>query len=570
MADRRHWWILLLGLTRVRRPRRRPGGHHPGRRARRGGCCPPVLTPPPPGWAAPALPQSTSPGEVKPATPTPTPETPPNLQLGSELQGTAETASVALSGPNMFGDAFGTRGARLLFALPFGGTLVPRVASDQFTGTVSPVLPSKQYGPGAVIFTNTNGFAVQGLTFSTLAFTNSGTVTFPVASGSVALNNQPALEQALIAQAQKQFGPGVQLVNGSSIATLIPPGTVTIGSTASEQAILTQSPFLMTVLYTAEGQLVIPTPTGGGAVGRTKISDDNSPLPHDRIIFDYDFFDNVPLTNHGVNVNRFSAGIEKTFLNGQMSLEIRVPFAATLSDDISTNGAGSSDNVELGDLNFTFKALFYHSQTLALAAGLGIAVPTAPDVRVTDAFGDELVRVRDQAVILTPYFCYLLTPTDRLFFQNWVEFGFDANGNPVNANLTLAGPQDIGKLRDQTLCQVDAQLGYWLIRADDTASLIRGLAPFLELHYNATLGSPGQVQAPGFTLVSDQGHVDELNLTAGFLTAIGDNLELGLGVVVPLRGDNDRTFDWQIGIHGNYFFGPSAGDTSRYGRVTSF
>jgi len=388
----------------------------------------------------------------------------------------------------------------------------------------------------------------------------------------VALTNQPALQQLLLAQAQRQFGPGVQLVNGSSVATLIPPGTVTTSGGAPSEAptSITQSPFSLAVRYTAEGQLLIPTPTGGGAVGRTTISDDNSPMPRDRVIFDYDLFNNVPLSARGVDVNRFSVGIEKTFLDGQMSLEVRLPFASTLSDDIRTDGSTSSDNVELGDLNLTLKALLYRSSTIAVAGGLGIAVPTGDNVKVVDSFGDVLLRVKNESVVLTPYLAYLLTPTDRLFFQNWVEFGFDTNGNPVSANLDLTGLQNVGRLRDQTLCQVDAQLGYWLIRPDETSSLVRGLAPFVELHYNATLGNPGQLQTTAISLVADEGHVNELNLTAGFLSGIGDNMQIGVGVVVPLRGNNDRTFDWQIGVHGNYFFGPSAGDRSRYARATNF
>ncbi len=571
MANRQRWCGLFLGLTVL-------GGTATAQDRivqtggiGRSGCATPIVVAPG-GCACPAVPQATTPGEATPPTTVPSPDTTPNLQLGSELQGTGESASVALASPNMFGDAFGTRGFRAYFSLPVGGTLLPRVPTDPFTGTASPIAQNKIYGPGGVTFTNVNGFTVGGLTFPALAFTNSGAITFPLASGSVALTNQPALEQALLAQAQRQFGPGVTLVAGPTTATLVPPGTVTItqNSPASKMLSITQSPFSLSAQYTAEGQLLIPAATGGGVVGRTTISDDNSPLPRDRVIFDYDLFNNVPLSTRGVDVNRFSVGIEKTFFDGQMSLEVRLPFAATLSDDVHSDGSTSSDQAELGDLNLTLKALVYRSTTIAVASGLGIALPTGDNLTVVDSFGTVLLHVKNESVVLTPYLAYLLTPTDRLFFQNWVEFGFDTNGNPVSANLDLTGLQNVGRLRDQTLCQIDAQLGYWLIRPEESSSLLRGLAPFVELHYNATLGNPSQLETPSFALVADDAHVDELNLTAGFLSVLGDHCQLGVGVVVPLKGNNDRTFDWQIGIHGNYFFGPSAGDTSRYARATNF
>src|SRR5262249_14312798 len=83
--------------------------------------------------------------------------------------------------------------------------------------------------------------------------------------------------------------------------------------------------------------VTVPNPSNGGAVGRTKIADDNSPLPRDRFILDYDYFDNVPLSRQ-TGVHRFSPGIEKTFLDQSASIEVRLPFAATLSSDVTTAG----------------------------------------------------------------------------------------------------------------------------------------------------------------------------------------------------------------------------------------
>ena len=85
----------------------------------------------------------------------------------------------------------------------------------------------------------------------------------------------------------------------------------------------------------------VPTPTGGGVVGQTRISDDNSPLPRDRVLFNYDYFDGTPLTPNGLDVHRMEAGFEKTFFDGWTSVELRLPFASSLSSDIASDGVGT-------------------------------------------------------------------------------------------------------------------------------------------------------------------------------------------------------------------------------------
>ena len=40
----------------------------------------------------------------------------------------------------------------------------------------------------------------------------------------------------------------------------------------------------------------IDVPTPGGAIGRLKIAENTGPIPRDRILFSYSFFDDVPLT----------------------------------------------------------------------------------------------------------------------------------------------------------------------------------------------------------------------------------------------------------------------------------
>src|SRR5690606_3126784 len=94
-------------------------------------------------------------------------------------------------------------------------------------------------------------------------------------------------------------------------------------------------------------------------IGRIKLSDNNSPLPRDRVFFDYSYFHNVPTGSRAVNVNRFTPGFEKTFLGGIGSVDIRLPLLYALDDEqiVSGTDLDSDYSGEFGDLGVTFKLL---------------------------------------------------------------------------------------------------------------------------------------------------------------------------------------------------------------------
>jgi hypothetical protein len=49
--------------------------------------------------------------------------------------------------------------------------------------------------------------------------------------------------------------------------------------------------------YDYISSIALPLPSSGGVVGITKISENNSPMPRDRVLFVYDYFSNVPLVD---------------------------------------------------------------------------------------------------------------------------------------------------------------------------------------------------------------------------------------------------------------------------------
>ncbi|HUG67252.1 MAG TPA: hypothetical protein VMM76_05855, partial [Pirellulaceae bacterium] len=68
-------------------------------------------------------------------------------------------------------------------------------------------------------------------------------------------------------------------------------------------------------------------PAGGVAVRRMKLSENNSPIPRNRFIANYNFFNDV-IGGIG-DVNRYAFGFERTFLNESSSVEVLFPFAST-------------------------------------------------------------------------------------------------------------------------------------------------------------------------------------------------------------------------------------------------
>ncbi len=90
--------------------------------------------------------------------------------------------------------------------------------------------------------------------------------------------------------------------------------------------------------------------------GKIRLAESTSPIPRDRLFFNYSYFNDVPLAAGGVSVNRYTFGVEKTFFNGMTSLELRAPFATTLSSDrvfSGTNDLSDRREVEMADLLLT-------------------------------------------------------------------------------------------------------------------------------------------------------------------------------------------------------------------------
>jgi len=282
----------------------------------------------------------------------------------------------------------------------------------------------------------------------------------------------------------------------------------------------------------------IPNPGAGDLVGRVRLSDNNSAMPQDRIFVDYNYLHNVPLTASGVDVNRFTPGFEKTFrcgLAGLSSVEMRIPMAATLDSHIYSDAPNSLRSGEFGNINVAVKTLLYETGSVAFAAGLGVSLPTAADVRVSLANGTPLVRVSNDAVHLTPYLAGLYR-SDDTFGHAFLQWDVATNGNPIAANLDGSGLTTIGDCNDQAFMFVDVGVGRWIRRTS-----FGGVAVTAELHSSTAISDADSVQAGGFVIGDPHASIDLLNCTVGAHLQRGKTT-FTVGYNVPLTSD-DRVFD---------------------------
>ncbi len=293
-----------------------------------------------------------------------------------------------------------------------------------------------------------------------------------------------------------------------------------------------------------------------GGSRRFKMSELESPVPLDRVFFEYNHFQNTLLdvgdgtagSERWHNLDRFSFGLERTFRDGLWSFELRVPFAGGFNSTQTIGG--SLSGTEFGDMSLAFKRALIRTDRFTLSAGLNIIFPTGSDYRIVDSTG-TLVEVWNEAVHLNPFFGALWSPTDRLFVLFFGQMDFDTHGNRVLMAPTGGGPLSIvDTFHEQTQGFLDLGIGYRLFQNPD-ARILTGITPIVELHYTSTLTNMDYVTGPqgaiGAAMVpGDPGRRDILNMTGGVQLQFGPMSTLTVAGVVPLRNDLNRQFDSEV------------------------
>jgi hypothetical protein len=254
------------------------------------------------------------------------------------------------------------------------------------------------------------------------------------------------------------------------------------------------------------------------ARGSFKVAENESPRPVDRVFFSYNFYDDLNLGGAGTaTLHRETVGFEKTFLEGNASIEVRLPFVQLEGSDL-VNASG------VGDLTVLTKYAFINDRDTGdvFSAGLAVTAPTGGH----DEAGFIGLPIRDW--LIQPYFGYILN-LDDLYIH-----GFESIVIPTDS-------------RDATIVFTDIGLGYWVYRNRERDARLTGVVPTLEMHVTTPLTHRGLSSATA----DNVGVPDWLTFTAGAHIYCG-RTEVGLAVATPVTGP--RPFDLEALASINFHF----------------
>lgn len=298
-----------------------------------------------------------------------------------------------------------------------------------------------------------------------------------------------------------------------------------------------------------------------GNVGIQKMASGGSPIPRDRVFFNYNYFEGVPLATTS-SVNQFVPGFEKTFLSGLMSVEARFPVAATLDTDINTNGSTASSTGQFGDISVALKSIFSQGDNWLLSGGLQLTLPTADDIsyRVTDGGSTrEFLRIENEAVHVMPFLGASLIADRGLFLQGFFQIDVDANGMPVSANSSPFGTgtmTEVGRLNGATMMYFDVSAGYWLVQEPaESTSTLTAIMPLWEFHLSRSLSDSDSVN---FSPLGSLGRNDDfelMNTTFGMVFEFHHHTTISAGYATTIPGGKDDEFEGEFRLHVSHRFG---------------
>jgi hypothetical protein len=310
---------------------------------------------------------------------------------------------------------------------------------------------------------------------------------------------------------------------------------------------------------------------GASRIG--KISENDSPIPRDRVFFNYNHFQNVfqlsetPLFPPGPpvvrqqSIDRYVIGGEKTFFDGWTSIEIRMPLLGTIDTQLQSVGLNAAG---WGNLTAVFKSLLYMDASTAVGAGMSVETPTGSSLFTRIGAGN--LQFVNQSTHLAPYVGFVWSPGDPrwgwgngLFLTGFAQMDIATASNTVNVvnpDRTVAGAP-LGKLTDQTLGFLDLGGGYWVYR-DPYAERWTGLAVVGELHYTTSMTNAdriaGTVAGNPIILNATDPRFDVLNGTIGVQALMFDASSFRVAGVFPIGNENRRLFDSEIQFQFNRRF----------------
>jgi hypothetical protein len=293
--------------------------------------------------------------------------------------------------------------------------------------------------------------------------------------------------------------------------------------------------------------LLVNIPFGGGAVRRVKVAENNSPIPRDRFIFNYNFFNDV-IGGIG-DVNRYGFGFEKTFFQESSSVEVMLPFASTL-DANQIAGGTLAKGTQFGDLSIILKTILFEGDDCLIAGGVGLTAPLGDDARVFTPTGEQIINLQHESIHVQPYLGIVDSCESGWYWHGFLQLDVDASSTAVSADLTGVNLQPIGMLQDQTLLFLDFGVGYWLTNPELGTPAIVATA---ELHYATPLQDADIVSTSGLNITSATNRFDVVNLTLGASILANESFTVRPAMVIPLSGGDNDQFDFEAMVQMNFW-----------------
>lgn len=262
-----------------------------------------------------------------------------------------------------------------------------------------------------------------------------------------------------------------------------------IGIASSRNVLLGQGPTFTTV----RGLPVT------GRYNGFKITDNDNPRPVDRIFFNYNGYQDagrmagIP----GMQSHQQLIGFERTFLQGDASFGMRLPF-------IQITGFDQAEAHVVGDLSVHFKFAWINNRDTGnvLSTGFILTTPTGGGTTILSD-GTEAPH----SWLLQPWGGWVYN-LDRLYLQ-----GFHSVVIPTDS-------------RDPTILFNSVAAGFWLYR-NNSDRLLQGIVPVVEMHINTPLNHRSDTDLIFFT--------DQVNLTGGGYIVF-PRMTIGGAVGIPLAG----------------------------------
>jgi hypothetical protein len=317
--------------------------------------------------------------------------------------------------------------------------------------------------------------------------------------------------------------PAPVTVTGTPVT--VPPNSATMPVTVTQTVTVTQGAFTaQPATFSATELLSVSTQvmkclqifSAAARASAYKIAENESPVPQDRGYLGFNYFNDV---NHDVNdrlggegnttILRWTFGFEKTFLDGNASIGMRLPVGTVNASSVVP---GLDDNTtDIGDLSVVFKYAFLYNRETGnvFSGGLVVTAPTGP-----------IEFNPFNSTYLQPWLGYRYFLNDSLYLQ---EF----------SSIAVATDS-----RDVTLWFNDVGLGYYLYRNNSSERWLTAVVPTFEVHVNDPLNHRG-----AFNFIDPAGTADWVTLTGGCTFELGGRSTLAIGGNVPVTGPKPYEFE---------------------------